>query len=113
VEGEATLKVQSEKVAHGKFALQVHYPAGKSSLAFLTNDKLPAELKEHLFGRAYVFITPKIPQGHLVMLPVGDGDHPLGGWGEGGREGVCVSRIRDAAFGGRVQADCRGGAAVG
>jgi hypothetical protein len=77
VQGEATLKIQSEKTAHGKYALQVHYPAGKSSLAFLTHDKLPADMKEHVFGRAYVFVSPKIAPGHTVLIPIGDGDYPL------------------------------------
>ncbi len=77
VQGDATLKIQADKAAHGKFALQVHYPAGKSSLAFLTHDGLPGSLKEHLFGRAYVFVEPKAPSGHMVLLPIGDGDYPL------------------------------------
>jgi hypothetical protein len=76
VQGDATLKVQSEKVAHGKYALQVHYPAGRSSLAFLTHDNLPASVKEHIFGRVYVYVN-KPPAGHMVMLPTGDGDYPL------------------------------------
>jgi len=77
IQGDATLKIQSDKAAHGKYALQVHYPAGKSSLAFLTHDGLSAEMKEHLFGRAYLYIEPKAPSGHMVLLPIGDGDYPL------------------------------------
>jgi len=78
VQGDATLKIQSDKAAHGKYSLMVHYPANAArSLAFILHGPLPEALKQRHFGRVYVLVTPPLPQNHTVMIPVGDGDYPL------------------------------------
>src|SRR6266478_979524 len=63
--GAATIQVQQEQVAHGKYALQVHYPdMATQTYAFLIAPRLPESVKGHLFGRAYVKIAPGLPQSH-------------------------------------------------
>jgi len=65
-------------VAHGKYALQVHYPdMATQSYAFLFAPHLPEALKGHLFGRAYVKIAPGLPQPHTVMLLSGEPGWPI------------------------------------
>ena len=78
VTGVATLKVQQEQTAHGKFALQVHYPdMATQSYAFLIAAGLPAALKGHLFGRAYVKISPSTPAPHTVLVLAGGPGWPI------------------------------------
>lgn len=69
VQGVATLKVQQDQAAHGKYALQIHYPEmATQSYAFIVNPHLPEALKTHFFGRAYVKIAPATPQPHTVLI---------------------------------------------
>ena len=87
VMGGATISVQQEKVAHGKNALVVHYPAGARAYAFLVATKLPAELKEHLFGRVNVMVTPGLPQPHTVLMLAGTPNWPIADFLELGQQG--------------------------
>jgi hypothetical protein len=78
VTGAATVQVQQDQVAHGKYALQAHYPdMAAQSYGFLFTPHLPEALKGHLFGRAYVKITPGLSQQHTVMLLAGGPDWPI------------------------------------
>ena len=71
-EGVATLFIQQEQAAHGKYALQVHYPqAAEPSFAFIVSAHLPDSVHTHLFGRAYVKIAASIPSGHTVLTLAG------------------------------------------
>lgn len=69
VDGVATLKVQQDQAAHGKYALQIHYPEmAARSCAFIVAPHLPDSLKTRFFGRAYVKIDPATPPSHTVLL---------------------------------------------
>jgi len=75
--GDAILTVQSDKVAHGKFALLVRCPApAMRTHAFLIARNLPEPLRHHHFGRAYVYITPVTPDRHTVFLTAGASGFP-------------------------------------
>ncbi len=77
-QGVATISVQQDQVAHGKYALQVHYPEmAPSSYAFIINPKLPDVVKTHLFGRAYVKISAAIPPSHTVLTLAGAAGWPI------------------------------------
>jgi hypothetical protein len=72
ITGDAILTVQSGKAAHGKYALLVRSPApAMRTHAFLIARNLPAALAHHHFGRAYVFITPSVPDRHTVFITAG------------------------------------------
>jgi hypothetical protein len=78
VVGTPTIAVQQDTVAHGKNALAVHYPVGTGRFyAFLVATKLPAELKDHLFGRVYVMVTPGTPPMHTVLMLAGTPNWPI------------------------------------
>jgi hypothetical protein len=77
VSGDATAKVQQEKAAHGKYALQIHYPAGVRSYAFIVATHLPEAVREHFFGRAYVFAGPNPPNAHDVAILAGTPGWPI------------------------------------
>lgn len=78
VTGTATLQVEQQQVAHGKYALQVHYPENAlRSYAFLVAPHLPGALNGHLFGRAYVKIVQALPESHTVMLWAGGAGWPI------------------------------------
>jgi hypothetical protein len=78
ITGAATLQVQQEQPAHGKYALQVHYPEmAAQSYALLIAPHLPEGVRGHLFGRAYVKIAPGLPQSHTVMLLSGGAGWPI------------------------------------
>jgi hypothetical protein len=67
--------VTQDKVAHGKYALKVVYPAHAArSMAFISA-KLPAALHDHVFGRAYVYCS-SIPPAHGVLLNTGTAGFP-------------------------------------
>jgi hypothetical protein len=69
ITGNNTLDVQSEKSAHGKFALHVRCPEpSNKTLAFIMANKIPGALKQHHFGRAYMFITPQLPARHSILV---------------------------------------------
>jgi hypothetical protein len=75
--GAATITVQQDKVAHGKNALMVHYPAGARAYAFIVATKLPAALKDHLFGRVNVMVLPGVPPTHTVLMLAGTPNWPI------------------------------------
>jgi len=77
VMGAATITVQQDTVAHGKYALHVHYPAGARAYAFLVATKLPPDLKDHLFGRVNVMVTPGTPPSHTVLMLAGTPNWPI------------------------------------
>ena len=78
VQGTASLKLQQDQVAHGKYALQIHYPEmAQQSFAFLLSPHLPESVKGHLFGRAYVKIDPATPPNHTVLVFAGAAGWPL------------------------------------
>ena len=80
--------VQQGLAAHGKSALQIHYPKGKGrSYAFIVATHVPADLRTHCFGRAYVFIRGKMPAGHDVLLNAGTAGYPTSNFLELGASG--------------------------
>jgi hypothetical protein len=67
-----TLVVQEQRVAHGKFALQVHGVAGPADYALIVTKAAPAALRGAHFGRVTFFITPKpLTSGHTQMFFAG------------------------------------------
>src|ERR1035438_7433123 len=77
VTGDAILTVQSDKAAHGKYALLVRCPApAQRTHAFLIAINLPSQLRHHHFGRAYVYITPSVPDRHTVFITAGGSGYP-------------------------------------
>src|ERR1035437_3992660 len=63
ITGAVTVQVQDQQTAHGKYALQVHYPdMASQAYGFLIASHLPEALKGHVFGRAYVRIEPALSQ---------------------------------------------------
>lgn len=78
VTGGNTLEVQSERAAHGRFALRAHctVPTGKT-WAFIATNHVPDALRQHHFGRAYLFITPKLPTRHTILLHAGTAGFPF------------------------------------
>jgi hypothetical protein len=78
VTGANRVEVQSEKVAHGNFALRVRCPApDNKTWAFIMAQHIPAALRQHHFGRAYLFITPKPPARHTILIMAGTAGFPL------------------------------------
>lgn len=77
--GAATLRVQSEKVAHGKFALHAHYPAGTvgSGAWNFIGAALPASLRDRLYGRVYIYATGVPLRAHNVFLLAGSKGFPI------------------------------------
>jgi hypothetical protein len=67
--------VQQTKVAHGKYAAQLHAPASSKGYDFLIT-KAPAQLLVHHFGRAYMLVDPKLPVGHTGLMFAGSSGFP-------------------------------------
>jgi len=98
--GNATATVQKTQVAHGKSALQIHYPKGEKSFAFIVASHLPDSVRNHCFGRAYLYITPTMPAGHDVLLNAGTAGYPISNFleiGASGGKNVMVSYQQNAA----------------
>ncbi|MGA2232850.1 MAG: hypothetical protein ABSH22_18275 [Tepidisphaeraceae bacterium] len=72
-----TITVESDVVAHGKYALLVHYPAVPRSYAFIVANHLPDSLKDHFFGRAYVQFPKAPPNAHDVFITAGSAGWPI------------------------------------
>ena len=68
-----TIEVQSNTVAHGKYALHVHGVSTKTDdYALIVSKNAPAALNATHFGRANFFITPKpLTSGHTQMVFAG------------------------------------------
>jgi hypothetical protein len=76
VHGTATVKVVQDNVAHGKNALQVHYPTGaRGAYAFIAA-RLPEAAHDQWYGRAYVYVK-WMPAGHMVLLNSGTRGFPI------------------------------------
>jgi hypothetical protein len=73
----AVVKVQSDIVHGGKYALQVHYPAASGAWGFIVAPHLPDSVRTHFFGRAYMYITPGMPAGHDPLLSAGGAGWPI------------------------------------
>jgi hypothetical protein len=77
VTGDNIIQVQQDKVAHGKYALLLRCPKpAQRTLALLFAKDLPEALRHHLFGRAYVYITPVIPTRHIIFFTAGTPGFP-------------------------------------
>jgi hypothetical protein len=110
--GDVAITVQQTQVAHGKSALQVHYPKGGSrSYGFIVATHLPDSVRAHFFGRAYVFISPPAPAGHDVLLNAGAPGYPLSNFlelGASGGKNVMMSYQQNAADAPRGETIARG-----
>jgi hypothetical protein len=78
VTGEQTLALTKEKVAHGQQALKVVLPAGKAggTTWAMIGTMLPASLKDHFYGRAYMYISGPA-QAHNVYMNAGSTGFPI------------------------------------
>lgn len=77
-EPKVELAVQSDKVAHGKFALRATFPVGAHQAYGFLNWKGPESMKKHAFGRAYMFIDHEtLPQAHWVYAFGATAGHPI------------------------------------
>ena len=76
--GGNIIAVQSEKTAHGRYALRVSCPApSNKTWAFITTQHVPEALRQHHFGRAYMFIQPKLPRRHTILIMAGTPGFPM------------------------------------
>jgi len=73
--GPSTVTVEKDVVAHGKYALHVHYPSGSRDFAVI-GLTIPEALRDHFYGRAYVYM-PVLPQGHCVYMTSGSIGYPV------------------------------------
>jgi len=77
VTGANVITVQSDKVAHGKFALKVSCPVpSMRTWAFISASHLPEALREHQYGRAYMMVTPLVPKRHTILITSGTSGFP-------------------------------------
>jgi hypothetical protein len=77
VTGDSLLEVEKDKVAHGKYALHVSCPTpAQRTYAFIMAKGVPEALRHHHFGRAYVYITPGLPDRHTILLTAGTAGFP-------------------------------------
>jgi hypothetical protein len=78
ITGTVEIKVVQDPTAHGKYALQVHYPADAGrvpqgapnagpALGFLVAKSIPEAARTHLFGRAYIKVT-ELPPAHTQIV---------------------------------------------
>lgn len=67
--GSNSVKVQTARVAHGKYAAQAHAKGG-SSYAMIFLENLPEALQKHYFGRMYFYATdfPTESGGHTAFV---------------------------------------------
>jgi hypothetical protein len=80
--------VQQTLAAHGKSALQIHYPKGAArAYGFIVATHLPDALRSHFFGRAYVYVGPGAPAGHDVLVTAGTAGYPNSNFLEIGASG--------------------------
>jgi hypothetical protein len=71
--GGATVVIEQDQVAHGKYAARFHglgVPSGGANAAYvyLLTKNAPPALRTHNFGRASYFITPKPTSINLAMM---------------------------------------------
>lgn len=112
--GTASATVQQTQVAHGKSAVQIHYPKGeRGSIGFIVASHLPDSVRSHLFGRAYVFVGPGAPAGHDVLINAGTAGYPLSNFleiGASGGKNVMMSYQQNATTSPRGETLTRGAA---
>jgi hypothetical protein len=108
----AVVTVQQTQVAHGKSALQIHYPKGGArSYGFIVATHLPESVRAHCFGRASVYISPQMPAGHDVLLNAGTAGYPLSNFlevGVSGGKNVMISYQQNAENVSRGETIARG-----
>lgn len=73
--GKQTSKVETELVAHGKYAVQFHGAPNVQSYDFIITRHAPVALAGHHYGRAYFYVT-KPPQEHTEFLFSGSSGFP-------------------------------------
>jgi hypothetical protein len=73
--GTATVTLQKEMAAHGLYALKITYPAGTTRSVGFVTAKVPEALREHFYGRAYMFISG-VPDPHSVFVLAGSAGYP-------------------------------------
>jgi hypothetical protein len=74
--GGQTAAVEDTLVAHGKYAARFHGDPNLLSYALIVTRNLPAALRGHHFGRAYVYLSPDRPTGHLSLLSAATAEVP-------------------------------------
>jgi hypothetical protein len=78
VTGGNLIEVQGEKAAHGHYALRIGCPSPTNKTwAFITAQHLPDALRQHYFGRVYMFVTPKPPSRHTILIMSGTPGFPM------------------------------------
>jgi hypothetical protein len=77
VAGGPTITVGQDNIAHGKNALHIHYPARTTTREWaFVGMKVPEELRDHFYGRAYVYMNI-MPTGHCVLMLSGTEGFPI------------------------------------
>jgi hypothetical protein len=76
VTAPATIKIVQDRVAHGKNAVVMHYPAGTRGVWAFIAAPLPDSLHDELWGRAYVYIS-SLPPAHSVLMLAGSHGFPI------------------------------------
>jgi hypothetical protein len=74
--GGQTVEVQTDTVAHGKYAVRFHGAPNVVSYDFIITKHAPAALSGHHYGRAYFYVTPKPPQEHTEFIFAGSAGFP-------------------------------------
>jgi hypothetical protein len=73
----ATITVDKDKAAHGTYSLHAHYPAGTGSGAWaFVATTLPASLKDHFYGRVYMYASNPPNFNHSVFFSGGSPGWP-------------------------------------
>ncbi|HWA08210.1 MAG TPA: hypothetical protein VG838_01960 [Opitutaceae bacterium] len=86
--GDVDIVVQQSQVAHGKSALKVHTANGaRNAFASIVATHLPNSVRQHHFGRVYMFISPDMPAGHDALMSAGRPGWPLSDFLEIGASG--------------------------
>jgi hypothetical protein len=86
--GAVDITVQQTQVAHGKSALKVHTASGaRNAFASIVATHLPDSIRQHNFGRVYMFISPDMPAGHDALMSAGRPGWPLSDFLEIGASG--------------------------
>jgi hypothetical protein len=73
--GTASVTLQKEMAAHGQYALKITYPAGATRSVGFVTAKVPEALREHFYGRAYMYISG-VPDPHSVFVLAGSPGYP-------------------------------------
>ncbi len=77
VAGNPTATIVQDNIAHGKNALKIHYPQGTTSREWaFVGMAVPEALREHYYGRVYVYMNI-MPTGHCVLMNSGTTGFPI------------------------------------